>query len=343
MTTRFGWHGRLAVALGLTASLAVAAPAIAAPTVRVSGGTTTLKLDGKTVKSLKKAGISVRAAKPAKLKRGAVAFPIGGGSIDPATAKGKLALKGGLTLKMGKQKVALSKLSFDARKGFAAKAGKKTVTFAAVKGGKVTRSGFATSAAGYKVTFSKAGAAALNKALGTRAFKRGAKLGVAATAPKSNEIALARGTTTLTFAPQIAGALAQAGASISPIAPATADAATGALSFPVTSGTLDAQTLAGSIKHAGGLNLGSFALTDLTVVLSASPTLSTNLGTIADLDISGLTKEVDPEARTISRGNVGIRANALAATTIDAAFFGGRGVLQAGTTLATGSLEATAR
>jgi len=332
------------MALGLTASLAVAAPAVAATTVRVSGGTTTLKLDGKTVKSLKKAGITVAVAKPAKQKRGAVALPIRSGAIDPATAKGKLALKGGLTLKMGKQKVTLAKVAFNSSKGvFTAKAGKKNVAFASAKGGKVTREGFATSAAGYKVAITKAGAAALNKAFGGKAVKAGAKLGTASIAPKTNEIAIARGTTTLAFAPQVAGALSEAGAAITPIAPATLDAATGALTLPVSGGTLNQRTLAGSISHAGGLNLGSFALTDVTVTLSASPTLSTNLGTIADLDISGLTKEVDPKTRTISLGNVAIRANSLAATTIDTAFFAGRGRLTAGTTLAVGSLQATAR
>jgi hypothetical protein len=344
MTTRFGWHGRLAVALGLTASLAVAAPAVAATTVRVSGGTTTLKLDGKTVKSLKKAGITISASKPAKLKSNSLSLPVSGGSIDPATAKGTLSHKGGLTVKAGKKKVALSAVTLNSSKGtFTAKVGKKSVSFASVKGGKVTRDGFGTTADGYKVAISKAGASALNKALGGKAFKSGAKLGTANVAPVSSEIALERGATTLTFAPQVAGALAQARASIAPAAPATADPATGAISFPITGGTLDAKTLFGTITHSGGLSIGSFTLTDLTIAVSATPTLSTNLGTIADLDISGLRQNVDPATRTITLEGVGVKLNSLAATTLDAAFFGSRGVLTAGTTIAGASLQATAR
>lgn len=344
MTTRFGWHGRLAVALGLTASLAVAAPALAAPTVRLSGGTTTLKLDGKTVKALKKAGITVSASKPGKLAGGSLSFPISGGSIDPATAKGTLDHKGGLTLKMGKTKVALSALTLNSAKGtLSAKAGKKTVAFASVKGGKVTRDGFNTSASGFKVSVSKAGASTLNKAFGVKTFKSGAALGTAAIAPTTKEIALERGTTSLVFSPQVAGALRQAGAAIAPVAPATADAATGALLFPVTGGTLDQQTLFGTITHGGGLGIGTLALSDLSVTISATPTLAVNLGTIADLDISALTKNVDPATRTIKLGNVGIKVNQIAATTLDSTFFGGRGVLAAGTQIATASLEATAR
>ncbi|MBB4663123.1 hypothetical protein [Conexibacter arvalis] len=344
MHTRFGWHGRLAVALGLTASLAVAAPAVAAPTVSVSGGTTTLRLDGKTVRALRRAGVAVSASKPAKLRGGTVSFPVSGGSIDPATAKGTLKHRGGLTLKMGRRKLALTAITLNSGKGtFTAKAGKKSVAFASVKGGKVSRDGFATSVAGYRVAISKKGAAALNKALGGRAFKAGAKLGTAGSKPSSNEIALDRGTTTLAFVPQVAGALRQAGATIAPVAPATADAATGAISFPVTSGTLNARSLFGTIRHGGGLGIGSFTLTDLAIQISAKPTLSTNLGTIADLDVSALRSDVDPQTRTVSLEGVGIRVNQLAATTLDAAFFGSRGVLEAGATIATGSLQATAR
>ena len=342
MTTRFGWHGRLAVALGLTASLAVAAPAVAATTVRVSGGTTTLKLDGKTVKALRRAGITVTYKKPAKAKGGVASFPVSGGTIDPATAKGTLTHKGGLTLKAGKKKVALSALTLDTTKGtLSAKAGKSTVAFASVKGGKVTRDGFATEVSGLKVAISKKGASALNKALGGRAIKSGTKLGTAGSKPTSNEIALERGTTNVVLVPQVAGALGQLRASITATAPATFDAATGTLSYPITGGTLDTRTFFGSIEHGGAVTIQGVPLATPTITISATPSLTISGIPAATLTITSM-PEVDPATRGISVRGVGVVLTDTAAGLLDAQL-GGRGLLRGGMTIATADLTGTAR
>lgn len=342
MTTRFGWHGRLAVALGLTASLAIAAPAVAATTVSVSGGTTTLRLDAKTVRALRRAGISVSYNKPAKAKGAVVTFPVSGGTIDPATAKGTLTHKGGLTLKAGKRKVALKAITLDSAKGtFTAKAGKSTVAFASVKGGKVTRDGFATEVAGYKVAISKKGAAALNKALGGRAIKSGTKLGVAGSAPTSREIALERGTTNVVLVPQVAQALGQLRANIVATAPATFDAATGTLSYPITGGTLDTSNFFGSIEHGGAVAIQGVPLATPTITISATPSLTISGIPAATLTITAM-PTVDPATRGISVRGVGVVLTDTAAGLLDAQL-GGRGLLRGGMTIATADLTGTAR
>lgn len=342
-----GWHGRLAVALALGATLAVAAPAGAATTVRLAGGTTSLKLDGKTAKAVSKAGIKVSPAKPAKSKSGSIAFPISGGSIDPATAKGTITHKGGLTFKMGKGKVTLSSPTINTAKGtLAVKLGKKTVVVGTAKGGKVTRDGFATDVAGLKLKLNKLGAKTLNTAFGVSTFKAGLALGTASVASQPAEIALEGGSTSLVFTPTAAGALRQLGIAVAPIAPATADAATGGLKFAVTGGTLDAKTFFGSITHSGGLSLtgrDAVKLTDPVITVSGTPQLALSYSgasvPIADLGLTA-TPRIDTAARTIEVTGASVRLNSLAATTLN----GLLGIpFPAGTELATASLTAQAR
>jgi hypothetical protein len=76
-------------AAGALVSLAVAAPAGAA-TVKLAGGSTTLKLDAGTARALEGLGVSVTPITPAKAGSKGVSFPITGGSIDPATAAGTI-------------------------------------------------------------------------------------------------------------------------------------------------------------------------------------------------------------------------------------------------------------
>jgi hypothetical protein len=337
MRSRYGWHGRLAVAIGVAATVGVvAAPANAATTVRLSGGTTTLRLDKKTARALKGAGITVS---------GGTKFKISGGDIDPANAKGTIDHKSAkLTLKAGKTKVTLSAIVLDTAKGTAsAKVGKANLAFGTVKGGKVTRRGFATDVSGAKLGLSKKGAAALNRAFSVRTFKAGTALGVAAIAPTSNEIALERGSTTLTFIPQIVQALGGAGVAVAPIAPATADPATGAFSFPINGGALDTRTLFGSITHDGGLSLGPVPLSNLTVKIGSPSVLNTSVGDIADLDLAGVQTTVDPATRAVGATGVIVRLSTFGATALGAVSPSLAGRLAAGTPIASGSFTATAR
>ena len=97
---------RLAAA-GALVALAVAAPAGAA-TVKLAGGSTTLELNAGTAKALKGLGVSVTPITPAKAGSKGVAFPITGGTIDPATAAGTITHSGGLQLRAGSTRVRLT-------------------------------------------------------------------------------------------------------------------------------------------------------------------------------------------------------------------------------------------
>ncbi len=95
------------VAAGALVALAVAAPAGAA-TVKLAGGSTTLRLDAGTAKALKGLGVAVTPITPAKAGSKGVSFPITGGAIDPATAAGTITHSGGLQLRAGATRVRLT-------------------------------------------------------------------------------------------------------------------------------------------------------------------------------------------------------------------------------------------
>ncbi len=354
MHLRNGWHGRLVLAVAVLGLLLIAAPAGAATTsVKLSGGTTTLTLSKPTVKLLGAARISADPIKPAKvLKAGSLVLPISGGSIDPKTAVGTITHKGGFTLSAGKVKVALKNptVKIGKKSTLTVQVGKAKIavgTLGLAKA-KVTRDGFATNVAGVNIALSKVGATALNAAFGVRAFKTGLSLGTVAVKSTPAQIALVGGTTTLQIDPGTAGALTQLGITLAP-APGSTATPTGALTFTVTGGLVDVKTLAGTIQHSGGLALTrsgqTISLTDPLITLGKAPTLGISYSgapvTIADLDVSRLTTNIDAKTRTITLGGAVARLNSLAATTLNGLF--GTTQIQAGLTIGTASLVAQAR
>jgi hypothetical protein len=74
----------------------------------------------------------------------------------------------------------------------------------------------------------------------------------AAAKPKKT-LKLSHGATTLTLDKGALDALTSLGIAAAPLAPATADGAD--LAFPITTGRVQKKTLAGTIRHTGGLSL----------------------------------------------------------------------------------------
>ena len=306
-------------AAGALVALAVAAPAGAA-TVKLSGGSTTLKLDPGTAKALKGLGVSVTPIAPAKAGAKGVSFPITGGTINPATAAGTITHSGGLQLRAGTTKVRLTSFTIgvDRTPTISVKAGKARLhAFTLALGGaKISRAGLATNVSGVAVKLSAKGAAALNGAFGVKAFKRGLRVGTATVKTAPAQVAFSGGATSLALDPGTAQALTSLGVSAAPAAPATANP-DGSLAFPITGGKVDAKTLAGSITHSGGLTLtkGSTAVTvtAFTIETAPAPKLTALLGTtrfdLATLDlgrarptISGRSVTVGPVAAKLTKG-----------------------------------------
>jgi hypothetical protein len=75
----------------------------------------------------------------------------------------------------------------------------------------------------------------------------------AAKSKSHTTLKLSRGATTLTLDQGAVDALTSLGIAAAPLKPAKA--AGGGIAFPVTTGRVDAKTLAGTIRHTGGLSL----------------------------------------------------------------------------------------
>ncbi|MDX2029132.1 MAG: hypothetical protein SF339_00560 [Blastocatellia bacterium] len=110
---RFGsGMGRIALALALVGSL-LSNVATAAPTANLSDGRTTVALSTEFVTALNTLRVSVGTIGEGALRGGAASFPITGGALDLANAKGEINHTGGLFLQAGTTRVELSSFNID--------------------------------------------------------------------------------------------------------------------------------------------------------------------------------------------------------------------------------------
>ena len=165
--------------------------------------------------------------------------------------------------------------------------------------------------------------------------------------------------TTLTTDPATTTLLFSVGIIPLPIAPTpvvpTADAAR--CSFPVTGGVVDSKTLAGYIRHSGGLLLAmrnmddswtALSLSKFTIRIDASPNLTAVVNggdrvSIANLDDSKnwkITKFVRHGRAFVKIANVGVILNKTATDAIGATFLGGADALPDDVTLGTATVLA---
>lgn len=182
---------------------------------------------------------------------------------------------------------------------------------------------------------------------GALASKKGAEPPAAAPAV---DLLLARGATTVSLDPGTAGALESLGVAVSPVRPATAGKR--GISFPITFGVVDGTTLAGQIRHSGGLKAvqgdTSVYLTRYFIDLDDTPSLTGLVGTapntgtrveLFDLDLSAL--EVIPSKRHITLKGVALTLTDDAAAALNGAFGAGAEPFTEG--LPIGTAKVTAR
>ena len=151
--------------------------------------------------------------------------------------------------------------------------------------------------------------------------------------------------TTLVTDPATTSLLFSVGVIPLPIAPTpiipTADAAK--YIFPVTGGMVDAKTLAGTIRHSGGLLLAqrtdadgwkALSLARFTIRVDAAPDLTAVVNgearvSIADLDLGSadIKKYMKTGRSYIRIANVGVTLNKTATDAIEATFFAGADAL----------------
>jgi hypothetical protein len=335
-------------AAALIAVLAVTAPAQAA-TVKLAGGSTTLKLDRGTAEALAALGVSVAPLRPARASGGGVRFPVSGGAIDPATGAGTIDHRGGLRLTAGDVRLRLlePRISAGRVNRLSVRVGGRRIhAFSlSLRTADVTRRGLATRISGVRVLLSAKGAAALNRAFGVDAFRKGLRIGTATVDAQPAEIAFAGGSTSLALDPGTAAALASLGISVAPAAPALVNS-DGSLGFPITGGKVAAKTLAGAITHSGGITLtkGATSVTaaDFTIETAPAPKLTAAVGSarldLADLDLSAAKVEI--AGRKVSVTGVTARLTQAAADALNQAF--GTSAFRGGLTIGTAAVAGTA-
>jgi hypothetical protein len=328
-------------------ALLAAAPAAQAA-VDLSGGTTRLTLDRGTAKALGSLGVKVAPTGAASAQGRHVRFPISGGAIDPASAAGRIAHRGGLRLSAGGKRLVLKNyvVKVGRRITLSAQVGGSRVTILKLTGKpKVSRSGFGTNVAGLTAKLNGAAARALNATFGVTAFKRGIPLGkVRVQAEPSQTELLAQGDTALAIDPAALQAIVGLGITPGVIGPATLAGTTAR--FPITGGVAALDLSAATVTHSGGLSLTKGAtvvrLTDFDI---RAPQLFASLNggaekvAIIDLDLSALQPAVS--GRSITLGNVGAKLTQGAADALNAAF--GTTAFAGGLTLGTATVSATGK
>jgi hypothetical protein len=322
---------RTAAALaGSAAVLLIAASPAAAERFSITGGSTTLRLDSGAARALDGLGVSVAPTGRARSGSSGISFPITRGSLDPANANGVIRHSGGLRLRAGRTSVTLSDYTVAINKGSTMSArvngGSRLGALVPVVGkARISRNGLGLTVSNVDIHLSTRGAAALNRAFKTRAFRPRLKLGTVTTRTSLGQVAFNGGATSLALDPGAAGALTSLGIAPGLIGPATVDP-DGAFAFPITGGKVNARTLGGQIQHSGGVSLTrggvQIRLTDFNVDTRNAQLVATINGAtrVAILNL-GLTDPSVAVARTtVTVGNVPARLTAVAAGALNQAF-----------------------
>ena len=239
--------------------------------LKLRGGATEVSLDAGAAAALQTLGVAVApTGKAYATKSGAIRFPITRGQVDAETLAGQIRHAGGLKLSAGKTALVLDRyhINIDTNPDLSARVnrtGPDRIELFDVdtSGLSVGTEKGRTVLSGVKLTLSDTAAAALNATFGVDAFGEGLAIADATVRTKASarsvrvpmKLSLRRGFTTVALDPGTAGVLADNGVKVQPIG--SARPGVSGVSFPITRGTLANGTLAGEIKHRGGLRFAA--------------------------------------------------------------------------------------
>ena len=186
-----GRHTFAAVTFAVALALVSVGTTPAAPSATLASGRTSVSLSAELLGALGTLGVTPGTVKPGKLNGTTVSFPISGGVVDLATARGEIQHTGGLTLTAGATEVRLLNFTIDT-----AGATPKLTGAVVVNGSYVGRltlfdlalpelalpiqpSGNRVTIPNVAVTLSAEAAGALNEVFGVSAFAEGIPVGTA--------------------------------------------------------------------------------------------------------------------------------------------------------------------
>ena len=343
---------RAATALaGTAAVLLIAASPAAAERFSITGGSTTLQLDSGTARALDDLGVSVTPTGRASATSSGIRFPITRGALDPADANGVVRHTGGLRLRAGGTRVTLSDFTVAINRGSTMSArvngGARLGALVPVVGkARISRTGLGLTVSNVDIHLSTRGAAALNRAFATRAFRPRLKLGTVTTRTTLGQVAFDGGATSLALDPTAAGALTSLGIAPGLVGPATVDG-DGAFAFPITGGKVNARTLGGQIQHSGGVSLTrggvQIRLTEFNVDTRNAQLVATVNGAtrVAILNLRLTDPRVSVGRTTVTVAGIPARLTAVAAGALNQAF--GTTAFAEGLLLGTATVRGTIR
>lgn len=137
----------------------------------------------------------------------------------------------------------------------------------------------------------------------------------ATTAAEATELVLTGEATTLALDPDTAMVLTDNGVEVAPVDPATAGDE--GIAFPITGGTVEAESLAGTIDHSGGLVFSAggteLEVTDF-VIDTAAGTLTATAGgdqiPLLSVDLAGLERTEEGDALVLTGITTALTADA---------------------------------
>ncbi|HET7510664.1 MAG TPA: hypothetical protein VFJ65_10495 [Solirubrobacterales bacterium] len=268
---------RLGPLVVLALSWALASPGPAQATYDpIAAGTTTVRFDPAFLATLRASGVTLAATAPAKLKNGAVSFPVATGQLDPVAAKGTVQHEGALVFRRGRRKLPMKALQLKTtqrRSPLSAKFGGGKLKLSASARLATARAGFGLRAKVGAMLLSAKVATRLDKKLDLRGvFAEGDALGSAVSTMVPASVAIASvGRAELALDPAFAAKLQSLFVAVNPIAPAEHP---GAFTFPVGGGDLAPNLSSGVLKTGGALEFiqvggGQFLARDLEPDLGA--------------------------------------------------------------------------
>lgn len=222
----------------------------------LGSGTTKFTLDKSFLALMAQSGVKLSATAPAKLKGGAVTFPVTGGKFDPTAAKGTVEHEGALVFRAGNRSIPIKALQLKTTQKhspLSAKVGGSQLKLAQAKSLTVAREGFGNKVKASTLTLSAKLATRLGKKLRLKdVFEEGLPLGQTLT--KANPVTIAvlgKNKAAFSFAPGIEAKLRSLFVAVNPIFPAEHIGAQ--FTLPIFGGTVAPDASQGTIETSGSL------------------------------------------------------------------------------------------
>lgn len=320
--------------------LLAVAPAANAAYDPVGSGTTKLVLDPAFLALMKRDGVKLRAVAPAKLKGGAVVFPISGGKLDPTKGFGTLEHEGALRLEADGRSIPIRDLQLKTtqrRSPFSARVGGSQLKLAKAGNLEIARRGFGERIEVRGLTLSPKLATRLAKKLRLRGeIAAGQPFASALSSAQPQTVrVLPEGRASLALDPAFQAKLASLFVAVNPIFPAEHP---GDFTLPITGGQIAPDASEGTLVTGGSLELlqqggGQVFWAEAELDLGAgvlgaeaevrpSPPYAGKLGRvgIAGLDMGGARIVSQPKARTLAIEGGRLTLGAATAATFNEVF-----------------------